>query len=56
MPNTIEAFFVIANGDASAAAFVKEAHETFLQLEMLTKEQVPLLKLDPTNWQRPLSA
>ena len=52
----IEAFFELGNGDNAAVSYVREAHASFLAMYGLSKEEVPLLRLDPGRWDAPLGA
>lgn len=56
LPNTVEAFFLLDNGDNAAVSFTREAHASFLRTYGLTAEEVPLLTLDPGRWEGPLGA
>ena len=55
LPNTIEAFFVVSNGDNAATSQVREAHAKFLAQYGISRDEVPLLALDPARWESPLS-
>ena len=57
LPKAIEAFFVTKDKWTGRYPDVQatEAHRKFLQAYGLTKKQVPLLLLDPANWEEPFS-
>lgn len=59
LPAAVEAFFVLDEGQArngdGVGVNVGQAHRNFLQKYGLTAEQVPLLKLEPANWEAPFS-
>ena len=60
LPHSVEAFFVPQGHSAVTADLgygiridVVVAHRAFLRVYGLTAEQVPLLRLDPANWEEP---
>ena len=54
LPHTIEAFFCSC-GVQEAETHARSTHAAFLRHFQLTAEDVPLLCLDSTNWDRPFS-
>ena len=64
MPNTIEAFFELegrgvsqeGDGGRGQASYARDAHSRFLLEYGLTDYEVPLLKFDPSRWDKPFRA
>ena len=52
LPHAIEAFFELAH---TPSARLLEAHRQFLSTYHLTSAEVPLLMLQPKNWETPFS-
>ena len=58
LPNAIEAFFVLQIGQANRDGIgveVHHGHQAFLRKYGLTEDEVPLLKLNPHDWEAPFS-
>ena len=53
LPDSIEAFFTSDDTGAREEEVARRQHQLFLQEYNLAAAQVPLLKLDPTNWDKP---
>jgi len=58
LPRSIEAFFVLNEGQVGSDGVqikVGQAHRDFLQQFQLTVDDVPLLLMNPSNWNEPFS-
>ena len=59
LPHAVQAFWALDDGLARQDAMgidVVRAHRDFLSLYGLDEEHVPLLRLDPNNWDQPFSS
>lgn len=55
LPHTIEAFFVVRGAWFNSNGPTVQHHRAFLRRYKLTEDDVPLIGLDPTNWESPFS-
>ena len=57
LKGAIDGFFVLHDGQATfgdgVGVNVAKAHRDFLQLYHLSVDKIPLLKLNPANWEQP---
>jgi len=57
LPHAVDAFFLIKGWENANVIYdTVAAHRTFLATYKLAESEVPLLVLDPSNWETPFSA